>query len=121
MISFGTPTEVLCIPIFNKHGLWDRCHYWKTAAEEAKAWRWIMRFGALPNPKVGQNFLYDHQYLLQDLDIRVRHVQDDTAILQHAMQPELPKALGTLASLFLAEPSWKFMRESDKDQNKADD
>jgi len=80
-----------------------------------------MRFGALPNPKVGQNFLYDHQYLLEDLDIRIQHVHDDTSILQHALQPELPKALGTLASLYLNEPSWKFMRESSKDDNKADE
>jgi len=48
-------------------------------------------------------------------------VQDDTSILQHSLQPELPKALGTLASLYLNEPSWKFMRESSKDDNKADE
>lgn len=121
MISFGTESEVLCIPFFNKNTLPELTHYWKTAREEAEAWRWVMRFADLPNPKVGQNFLYDHQYLLEDLDIRVKRMEDDTAILQHCLQPELPKALGVLASLYINEPSWKFMRQSSKDDNKADD
>lgn len=120
-ISFGTETEAICIPFFNKATLPALANYWKTAAEEAEAWRWVMRYAALPNPKVGQNFLYDHQYLLEDMDIRVRNVNDDTSILQHVLQPELPKALGTLASLYLNEPSWKLMRTSDKDEAKADD
>lgn len=120
-ISFGFADEAICIPFFNKGTLPNLCNYWKTAREEAEAWRWVMRFAALPHPKVGQNFLYDHQYLLEDLDIRVRNVDDDTAILQHSLQPELPKALGTLASLYLNEPAWKMMRTSVKDENKADD
>jgi uracil-DNA glycosylase len=120
-ISFGHETEAICIPFYNKATLPELCNYWPTAREEAEAWRWVMRYAALPNPKVGQNFLYDHQYLLQDLDIRVRHIDDDTAILHHSLQPELPKALGTLASLYLNEPAWKFMRHSTKDDNKADE
>ena len=121
MISFGTPTEVICIPFFNKNTLASLCNYWKTAREEAEAWRWVLRFAALPNKKVLQNGLYDTQYLLEDFDIRLRNYDDDTAILQHCIQPELPKALGTLASLYLNEPSWKFMCESEKDVNKADE
>lgn len=120
-ISFGFPDEAICIPFYNKAALPDQCNYWQNAAQEAEAWKWVKRFAALPHKKVGQNFLYDHQYLLEDLDIRVRNVNDDTAILQHCLQPELPKALGTLASLYLNEPAWKFMRESTKDVNKADD
>lgn len=120
-ISFCTPRFGICIPFYNKSTLPELCNYWKTAHAEMLAWRWVQRFGALPNPKVGQNFLYDHQYLLEDLDIRIRNLQDDTSILQHSLQPELPKALGVLASLYLNEPSWKFMRESTKDDNKADE
>lgn len=119
-ISYGFYDEAICIPFYDKATLADRCNYWATAEEEADAWIWVKRFGELPHPMVGQNFLYDHQYLLEGLDIRVR-VSHDTAILQHATQPELPKALGVLASLYLNEPSWKFMRESTKDDNKADD
>lgn len=119
-ISFGFEDEAVCIPFYNKGTLPNLCNYWKTAREEAEAWRWVMRFAAMPHPKVGQNFLYDHQYLLEDLDIRVRNVDDDTAILQHSLQPELPKALGVLASLYLNEPAWKLMRTSIKDEEKAD-
>lgn len=121
MISFGTPEEIICIPFFNKNTLAHLCNYWKTAKEEAQAWRWVIKFSRLPNKKVLQNGLYDTQYLLEDFDIRLRRYDDDTAILQHCIQPELPKALGTLASVYLNEPSWKFMRESEKDANKADE
>jgi hypothetical protein len=120
-ISFGFEDEAICIPFYNKAALPTQCNYWPTAREEAEAWRLVKEFAALPFPKVGQNFLYDHSYLLEDMDIRVRHIDDDTAILQHALQPELPKALGTLASLYLNEPAWKLMRGSVKDENKADD
>jgi len=120
-ISFGFPDLAVCIPFYNRNTLPNLCNYWKTAADEREAWKWVMRFAALPHPKVGQNFLYDDQYLLDPLDIRMRNMSDDTAILQHALQPELPKALGTLASLYINEPSWKFMRESSKDDNKADE
>jgi uracil-DNA glycosylase len=120
-ISFCTPALGICIPFYNKATLPEMCNYWHTAAEEAKAWRWVQRFGALPNKKVGQNFLYDHQYLLEDLDLRIHNLCDDTSILQHCLQPELPKALAVLASLYINEPAWKFMRESSKDDNKADE
>jgi hypothetical protein len=96
------------------------CNYWKTAQEEAEAWRLIQQFADLPFPKVLQNGLYDNQYLLEAPEIRLRNITDDTAILQHCLQPELPKALGTLASLYLNEPAWKLMRGSIKDA-KADE
>lgn len=120
-ISFGTATESICIPLWDKDGLPSNPHVYPTAAEELKAWRWIERFAALPNPKVMQNGLYDSQYLMDSpLDIRLTNWQDDTALLSHSLQPELPKALGTLASLYLNEPSWKQMRTSTKDA-KADE
>jgi uracil-DNA glycosylase len=128
-ISFATATEGICIPIWTKDGGlaasgqtgFDDTNYW-SLDDEVKAWRWIARFAQLPNPKVLQNGLYDCQYLLDaPIDIRLRNAHDDTAVMMHAYQPELPKALGTLSSLFLNEPSWKQMRTSVKDENKADD
>lgn len=121
-ISFGTTNDGICIPI------WDRyCtdpakqNYWPTVAEEREAWKWIKMFAELPNPKVMQNGLYDSQYLLDaPIEIRVRNWKHDTAIMQHAYQPELQKALGILSSLYLNEPSWKQMRTSAKDA-KADE
>ena len=116
-ISFSTPTLGICIPIWDRHAADPaQASYWKTPQEEVRAWRWIERFCKLPNPKVAQNGLYDTQYCLDaPVELRFRNLCDDTAILQHSLQPELPKALGFLSSLYLNEPSWKQMRGQAKD------
>jgi DNA polymerase len=120
-ISFCTPTLGICIPIWDKNNVSGGHNYWATVSDERKAWRWINRFAQLANPKVLQNGLYDSQYLLDaPIDIRLRHWQDDDAILHHALQPELQKSLGFLSSIYLNEPSWKQMRTSNKDA-KADE
>lgn len=120
-ISFATPTLGVCIPLWDRYTLPALCNVYGTPSEERRAWRWIKRFGRLPNRKVMQNGLYDLQYLLDAMDVRIEGVGDDTAILQNALQPEFPKALGTLASLYLNEPLWKNMREAAKDEVKADE
>lgn len=120
-VSFSTPTYGIVIPIWDRYAPADKQNFWSTAAEEVRAWRWIERFAQLPNPKVMQNGLYDAQYLMDaPIDIRLRNWCDDTSVMQHSYQPELPKALGVLASLYLNEPSWKHMRVSAKDA-KADE
>lgn len=120
-VAIATPSLGVCIPLWDRYTLPTLCNCYATPSGEAAAWGWVRRFLALPNPKVMQNGLYDMQYLLDVLDLRARGVVHDTAILQNALQPELPKALGTLASLYLNEPLWKNMRESAKDENKADE
>lgn len=119
-VAIGSSEECIVFPLWFAQTLPALCHSHGTAAEEAVIWQWIKKFCELPNPKVGQNFLYDMQYLLEEMDIRPVNVLHDTSILQHALQPELPKALGTLASLYLNAPSWKGMRVSHKDE-KADE
>lgn len=120
--AIGTPEVAICIPLWDKATLPELCNVYATASEEVAAWRWIERFCQLPNPKVLQNGLYDLQYLLDaPIEIRVRNVLHDTAILQHSLQPELPKDLGTLGSLYLNEPAWKFMRTSRPEDAKADE
>lgn len=121
-ISFATAHEGICIPLWDKDAAPEQANFWPTVEDEVRAWRWIERFARLPNRKVLQNGLYDMQYLLDGpIDIRLYNAVDDTAILMHSLQPELPKSLGTLSSLFLNEPSWKQMRTALKDENKADD
>lgn len=116
-ISFSTPTLGICIPLWNRYAK-SEPSYW-SHIDELLAWRWIDRFANLPNPKVLQNGIYDSQYLLDaPIPIRLRNYCDDTNILHHALQPELPKDLGTLASLYLNEPAWKQMRISAKDAKK---
>lgn len=119
--AIGTSAECICIPLWNKSTLPGLCNSYATLAGEVAAWQWIRRFCALPNPKVAQNGMYDWQWLLDVMDIRPVNILHDTAILQHSLQPELPKDLGTLGSIYLNEPAWKFMRESNKDDNKADE
>lgn len=120
-ISYSFPDYGLCIPIWDKDAAPGKENFWQTAAEEVQAWRWIDRFAKLPNPKVLQNGMYDMQYLLDaPIDIRLAGTIEDTAIMQHAFQPELRKDLGSLASFYLNEPCWKQMRQSAKDA-KADE
>lgn len=120
-VAFATPTLGICIPLWDRYTLPALCQAHATVAGETAAWKWIRRYCDLPNPKVMQNGLYDLQYLLDVMDLRPKNVLHDTAIMQNALQPELPKALGTLASLYLNEPLWKNMRESAKDDAKADE
>jgi DNA polymerase len=117
-ISYSTPSLGICIPLWDRYAKQDPS-YW-SASDEVKVWKWIDRFARLPNPKVLQNGLYDSQYMLEPIPTRLRNYTDDTSILHHALQPELPKDLGTLASLYLNEPAWKQMRKSAKDA-KADE
>ncbi len=120
-ISFATPTFAVCIPIWNKYGTTAAHNVYDSAADEARCWRVIDRFARLPNPKVLQNGLYDMQYLLEaPLPIRLVNACEDTNIMHHALEIELPKDLGTLASLYLNEPGWKQMRTS-KEEAKAEE
>lgn len=120
-ISFCSPLEGICIPLWDRYAGAGKESVHATPKDEVRAWRWIQKFALLPNPKVLQNGLYDMQYLLDaPIPIYLAGKIDDTAIMQHAYQPELRKDLGSLASFYLNEPSWKQMRTSAKDA-KADD
>lgn len=120
-VAFGWPEKAICIPFYNKETLAAKCQHWPSVEEEYRAWAYVKKFARLPNPKVMQNGLYDMQYLLDEAGVILHNVTDDTAILQHSLQPELKKDLGTLASVYLNEPLWKYLRTSAKDDNKADD
>jgi hypothetical protein len=51
------------------------------------------------------------------MKIGVKNVVHDTMTLAHAWQPELPKNLGFLGSIFLDEVSWKGIRRETNKQN----
>lgn len=121
-ISFATPEYAICIPLWDKAAPKGKHNVYETAADEAQAWRWIDAFAKLPNTKILQNGLYDMQYLLDaaPLDIRLAGRIEDTNILHHALEIELPKDLGTLASLYVNEPGWKQMRTKHQEE-KAED
>lgn len=108
------PTIDLCFVIpfvdWRKPGY----NYWHTAEEEIVAWQWVQRLLAVPCPKLGQNGLYDIQYLWRYYGITVENYAEDSMLAHHALQPESQKGLGFLGSIYSDEPAWKFMRKKTK-------
>lgn len=89
-------------------------NYWPTAHMEKLAWGLVKKFCEhADNPDcevVGQNFLYDINWLLSKLGIVIKNFRRDTMLKHHALNPELEKGLGFLGSIYTDEPAWKLMR-----------
>jgi uracil-DNA glycosylase len=105
-IGFATdPHNALCVPFVDvrKPG----GNYWPTAADEAEALQFCADILEGPQPKLGQNFTYDWQWLLVKLGIKVRNYREDTRLLHHALYPEMKKDLGFLGSIYLTDRAWK--------------
>lgn len=93
--------------------------YWNKA-EEYQFWLLTKALLESPIPKLGQNYIYDLQYLLR-MGIRPQAVQEDSMLLHHSLFPELPKGLGFLGSIYSDEPAWKLMRRGLADSTKRDE
>lgn len=96
-------------------------HYWKTLEEELEAWKWVERMLASSSEKVGQNTLYDIQYLWRMYGITVSNYTQDTMLLHHSLQPESPKSLAFLGSVYCNEVSWKSNRPKSRHTEKPAD
>lgn len=110
-------------------------NYWPTLGDELKAWEVVRRWCAMTIPLakrkpgrffdlpykrgVGQNFLYDSHRLWRSMGIDV-HNEDDTMLCHHALQPEMEKGLGFLATIYTEELPWKFMRAKHETLKKED-
>lgn len=103
-----TIDRCLVIPFFDYRQ--SSGSYWPTAQEEILAWRWVEKFLATSCEKVGQNGLYDMQYLWMVYGIPTGNYAHDTMLLHHALQPESPKGLDFLGSVYTNEPAWKTQR-----------
>lgn len=121
-VGIATGTDrALVIPFFSEKA--RNGNYWKTARDEVMAWRFIRRVCKMGKPIKGQNFQYDMQYLWLFAGIPNPNFADDTMLMHHAMQPEMKKGLGFLASIYTDEPPWKFMHKvqtSDKSTKRED-
>lgn len=95
--------------------------YWTNLPEELAAWHFVERVLSHPCAKVAQNGLYDIQFLWMKYGIPVTNFVEDTMLLHHSLQPESPKALGFLGSVYTNEASWKSMRNRTKHTIKADE
>ena len=119
MVGFASsPQHSLVIPFidFSKPGN----RYWESVEQEVKAWEWVRKLLALPQPKVFQNGLYDLQYLLP-MGLVPVNCTEDTMLLAHSLYPEMPKGLGFLGSVFTDHASWKLMRGKGHDEFKRDE
>lgn len=114
-ISFApSPTRAIVVPFLDhtKPG-WS---YWDTIADELEALRFTRTCLATSREKVTQNGMYDMQYCWKIYHMAIANAYQDTMLLHHALQPESPKDLGTLGSLYTNNPSWKIMRKRSKDR-----
>lgn len=119
-ISFAASIDrALVIPFFDDNEA--KRNYWPTLRDELIAWDLVASILNLPAKKVGQNGLYDIQYLWQNYGIPVRNYDDDTMLLHHSLQPESEKGLGFLGSVYTNEPAWKVERPRGKETQKRDD
>lgn len=111
-----SPEYALCIPFFDKRNS-DKS-YWRSVADEARAWGYIRELCASDAPKLGQNFSgYDLYWLLRRYRIRVNNITHDTRLQHHALFAELPKSLEFMQS-YATQGSWKHMG---KHKEKRDD
>jgi uracil-DNA glycosylase len=96
--------------------------YWSSLEEEVLVWKLVAEILALPKPeKIGQNTLYDIQYLWQKYGVPVVNYTQDTMLLHHSLQPESEKGLGFLGSVYTNEPAWKAERKKGKTIKREDD
>jgi len=95
-------------------------NYWDWEEHELRAWACVRKLLESDIPKVGQNFLFDLQYLVR-AGIRPKNCAHDTMLLHHVLYPELPKGLGFLASIYSNESAWKLLRKRGEEELKRDE
>jgi hypothetical protein len=103
-------SRALVVPFFSEAA--EDGNYWRSPRTEYRAWCFVRKVLRNVPHTFGQNFQYDMQYLLLHMGIPCPNFRGDTMLLQHSLQPELPKGLGFLASIYTDEPPWKFMHKS---------
>ena len=95
--------------------------YWPDHESESRAWDFVRKVLGGPQRKIAQNGLYDITFLWKSYGIAVSNFADDTMLLHHALQPESPKGLGFLGSVYTNESSWKLLRTRGKTTIKRDE
>lgn len=88
--------------------------YWPSDELEQAAWKAVETICRECN-FIGHNFSYDMQYLWKVAGIPCPKFIGDTMLLHHALQPEMRKSLGFLASLYTHAPRWKHVRLENKE------
>lgn len=113
-----TPDRAITVPFFDPRK--RDGNYWPSLEDEMSAWRLCVALLESDIPKLGQNGMYDIQYCHR-FGIRVNNYKHDTMIRHHALQPEMEKGLGFMASIYTDEAPWKVLRDRNRDNLKIDD
>lgn len=112
-------TEAICIPFLELRSGGNLQPYWSAAdyLKVAEAIRGILNSGI---EIVGQNFMYDIQYLQKFLFVSPKkvNVTDDTLLMQHVCWPTLRKSLDFLSSLYCSHHL--YWKEDRKEWHKGD-
>jgi uracil-DNA glycosylase len=115
-VGFAPSKELaICIPFVDPRK--PGGSYWPSAHQEKIAWQWVDRFlKHVENEDItilGQNFLFDVNWLWTKVGLTPRNFTADTMLKHHAINPELEKGLGFMGSIYTDEPAWKLMRKTD--------
>lgn len=103
-----SPTRAIVIPFVDNRQ--SDGSYWRSLEEERAAWLWVRKYLLHSAEKVGQNTLYDINWLWHKIGVTPKNYCRDTMLKHHAINPELEKSLGFLGSVYTDEPAWKTMR-----------
>lgn len=112
-IGFAPSPHVALVVPFSNGPTFD--HYWPTLEEEIFAYSFCRRLLCGHWHKTFHNGMFDIQYIIKFWKLFPRNCTDDTMLMQHSLQPELPKSLGFLGTIYTEEASWKIMRTRAKD------
>lgn len=107
------PDIALVVPFFDPTA--PGKNYWRGKSDELQAWRWVRDVCAMRKRIVFQNGLFDMHFLWRSYGIPVPYACHDTMLCHHALQPEMQKGLGFLASIYTNEQQWKFMGKGGND------
>lgn len=94
-----TPHHAFSIPLLLSTGL-------ITVTELIECWRILAKFLTQAN-LIGQNFKFDEQRTYHTSRLKMGELVGDTMFLQHCINPEFPKKLQFISSIYSREPYYK--------------
>jgi uracil-DNA glycosylase family 4 len=99
--------HALCIPLLPLEHL--RGHIPMTRHDRREMVRLLARFLEREDKEwCGQNTKFDHEKMYRPWSIRMpRRIAHDTLLLQHVLNPEFPKRLDFISSIYTREPYYK--------------
>lgn len=92
-------SHAISIPLLKSTGLIQE-------TDLIECWKLLAKFLAQGNI-IGQNFKFDEQKLYHTSRLRIGKLVGDTMFLQHCLNPEFPKGLGFITSIYTKEPYYK--------------